>query len=667
MKKMKLLPLLAIRGVIQNGQVYYPYIAAGIFSVFTYFAFASILCNDIIATLPKSAYAWMMLSIGKVLLAIILLFFLIYANSFLVKRRQKEFGLYNILGLEKKHIAGIMLMETVFLYAVVMIGGVLLGVVLTKLLFLLLLRMSGMPADVHFTFELQAFRETAVFYAGVFLVNYAEDLRLVGKAKPVELMSGGRRGEKEPRFLAICAILGAAALGFGYWTAVTAKMDSMIFINFFLAVFLVIVGTYLLFTSGSIAALKFLRSRKGIYYNPKNFITISGMLYRMKKSAASLSNICIFSTMVIITLICTISLYAGMNDMIHFVCPYDMTVHFRDGKVDQKEVEQKISELEDKYGIAVQRVDIYDSLGLSCRQDGNAFIIREGDFNYANDYKVSFLTLEEYKEIENLEEGLSENEVFIYCSGRDFGYDSVNFFGKELRVKEELQSFFPKPKAEQSLFSAEYIIIVKDWQIKNDCIRVWAKQNGVEEIDAFLDSDTRYVNILLQGKDEEKTDLLNEFAIWCQARPGFSKYDDGVDERASMVAMYGGLLFIGVLFGVIFFMCLILIMYYKQIQEGYEDQGGFNIMKKVGMSDREIRSTVHRQIIMVFGLPLIGAVLHTMAGMHMVQKLMAVIDLFNWFLMAWCTVGVVVLFVLVYGISYAATSKVYYQIVKQSQ
>jgi len=663
-KKMKLLPLLAVKGIIQNGQVYFPYLAAGIFSVFTYFVFASILCNDIIATLPKSAYAWMMLSIGKALLVVILLFFLIYANSFLVKRRQKEFGLYNILGLEKKHIGGIMLAETVFLYCVVLFLGVLLGVVLTKLLFLLLLRMSGMPADVQFVFAFSAFRETAAFFAVVFLVNYGVDLRLVGKAKPVELMSGSRKGEKEPRFLVFYAVLGAAALLYGYFTAITAQVDSMIFMNFFLAVFLVIVGTYLLFTSGSVAVLKFLRNRKGIYYRPQNFITISGMLYRMKKSAASLSNLCIFSTMVIITLVCTISLYAGMDGMLHFICPYDATVHFRDQKPDQEAVRSKISELEDQYGIEVERVDIYDALKLSCRQDQNAFVVRKDGFDYANDYSLSFLTLEEYGEIEDQEAELLENEVLIYRSGRDFGYDTVNFFGKELSVKKELSDFFPKPKAEESVFRAEYIVVVKNQQVKEDCIRIWAQQNGVEDVEAFLGSDTRYVNILLQGEDEEKADFLKKFAAWSQGLSGFTEYEDGVDERASTEAMYGGLLFIGVLFGLIFFMCLILIMYYKQVQEGYEDQGSFHIMQKVGMSDKEIRSTVHRQIVMVFALPLAGAVLHTAAGMQMVRKLMAVIDLFNWPLMVWCTVGVVVLFVLLYGISYLITSKVYYRIVK---
>lgn len=665
MKKIKLLPLMAVKGVIQNGQVYYPYAFAGIFSVFTYFTFASILCNDIMATLPKSAYAWMLLTIGKGLLAIILLFFLIYANSFLVKRRQREFGLYNILGLEKKHIAGMMLLETILLYAAVLAGGVILGLVLTKLLFLLLLRMSGMPTDVRFTFEFQAFRETAVFFACVFLVNYAEDLRLVGKSKPVELMSGSRKGEKEPRFLVVYAILGAAALGFGYWTAVTARMDSMIFMNFFSAVFLVIIGTYLLFTSGSIAVLKILKNRKGVYYRPGNFITISGMLYRMKKSAASLSNICIFSTMVIITLVCTVSLYGGMESIVQFVEPYDMIIHFRDSKVKREEAEQIAARLEEKYGIAVQRVDVYDAQKLSCRKEGNSFGVREGDFYYEDDYSVRFLTLEDYQRIEDYGAGLSEDEVLIYCSGSDFGSDSVNFFGKELRVKEELTDFFPAPKAEQDTFDAEYIIVVRDQSAKDEYTRLWAVQNGVEDVEAFIKSDTQYVNILLQGKDEDKAGFLNEFLIWGQAKPGFSKYEDGVDDRASIVSMYGGLLFIGVLFGLIFFMCLILIMYYKQIQEGYEDQGGFHIMQKVGMSDREIRSTVHRQIIMVFGLPLIGAVFHTVAGMHMVQKLMAAIGFFQQSMLVLCTIGIVVLFVAVYGISYTATSKVYYKIVRQ--
>ena len=246
MKKLKLLPSMAFKGIINNGNVYYPYLAAGIFSVFTYFVFASILQNDLVKTLPKSAYAWVLLTIGKGLLAIILLFFLIYANSFLVKRRQREFGLYNILGLEKKHIGSMLFFENVLIYAVVLAGGIVLGLVLAKLLFLVLLRMCDLPIETEFVFEPKAFQETLLFFLVVHVINFVNNLWQMGKAKPIELMSGSKKGEKEPRFLWIYALLGVAALGSGYQISITSRIDSMIFTDFFMAVFLVIVGTYCL-------------------------------------------------------------------------------------------------------------------------------------------------------------------------------------------------------------------------------------------------------------------------------------------------------------------------------------------------------------------------------------------------------------------------------------
>lgn len=239
--RIKLLPQLAWKGIVSNGSVYYPYLAAGIFSVFIYFVFASILHNDIVKLIPKSAYMWILMQMGQGLLSIILVCFLIYANGFLIKRRRKEFGLYHILGLEKKHIGVMMLFETVILYVWTIAGGIIFGVVLSKLMFLLLLRICRLSADISFVFEPLAFRETLAYFAVVFLVNYVWGLWEVGKARPVELMSGSKKGEKEPRFLWLYAILGAASLGAGYYCSITAKVDSMIFINFFLAVFLVII------------------------------------------------------------------------------------------------------------------------------------------------------------------------------------------------------------------------------------------------------------------------------------------------------------------------------------------------------------------------------------------------------------------------------------------
>lgn len=663
--RIRLLPKLACKGIVSNKNVYYPYLAAGIFSVFTYFIFASILRNDIIKLMPKSAYMWVLLELGKGLLSIILMIFLVYANGFLVKRRRKEFGLYHMLGLEKKHIGVMMFFESFVLYAVALSGGVGLGIVFSKLFFLLLLRICRMPAEIGFIFEPAAFRETLVYFGVVYLINYAGSLWEVGKARPIELMSGSKKGEKEPRFLWIYAIFGMAALCVGYYCSITAKVDSMIFINFFMAVFWVILGTYLLFTSGSIAFLKWMKTRKKRYYKPQNFITVSGMLYRMKKSAASLSNICIFSTMALITLICTAALCIGLDGSVHFVYPYDLKMSYREAKVDRQNVMSKIEELEEQYQCKISRIDVYDEVTLHVKQDGNRFRMQTGE-DYAGEYQIDILIQDDYNHVADRTVHLAQDEALIYCSGLDFGYDTVDFFGKIFRVQEELDNFFPYPKADGNTFNARYMMVVKDREVRDACIRACCEVYGVADTDEYIESvDTQRIRLLLQGADEEKKAFVEAFSEWGQEQPGFESLQNGIEWRENTRVMYGSLLFIGILFGMIFFMCLILIMYYKQVTEGYEDRNNFGIMQKVGMSDREIQGAVHKQILMVFGLPLAGALLHTMAGMFMVKCLFAVISLFDMRLFVGSIIGVSALFVVVYGVSYLVTAKTYYRIVKQ--
>ncbi len=302
MNKMKLLPVMAYRGVKQNRLVYRPYLMTCFFSVFSYYLFASLLHNDLMERLPKAAYAWMMLAIGKGLLSIILLLFLLYAGSFLQKRRKRELGLYSLLGLERKHIGILLLWENAGLYLVSVSAGILLGFVLNKLMFLILLRMSRLDVEVAFYFSEAAVVETFRYFAVVFLCIYIKSLWGFYRLKPTELMTESRKGEKEVRHVWLWTVVGGITLVCGYYISVTSKLDSMIFTDFFLAVFLVVLGTYFLFTSGSVTFLRFLKARKSIYYRPANQVTISGMLYRMKKNAAGLSNICIFSTMLLIDL-----------------------------------------------------------------------------------------------------------------------------------------------------------------------------------------------------------------------------------------------------------------------------------------------------------------------------------------------------------------------------
>ena len=664
-KLWKILPGLAWKGVGSNGTVYYPYFGAGIFSVFTYFVFSSILHNDIIRILPRSAYAWIMLQIGRGLLGIILLPFLFYANSFLIKRRKKEIGLYSILGLEKKHIGIMFLTETVITFGVVLAGGIISGIILSKFLFLLLLRMTGMPVDVEFVFYPAAFAETAVFFFWVYMVNLVYNWMQIGKSRPAELLSASKKGEREPRFLWLCAAAGVLVLGEGYKISMESRMDSSIFTNFFLAVFLVIVGTYLIFTSGSIAFLKLLKKRKGFYYRPANFITVSGMLSRMKKNAASLVNICIFSTMVIITLVCTSSLYLGMDGVLYFNYPFDMDAHFRESGFREEQSGTKLRELEEKYGLQVKENLNYRKISLGCGKTGNAFGVEFAERTRQEDnYRVNLLLEEDYNRMENRAASLGEEEVVIYSEGADFGYSEVIFSGKEFTVKEEAAELRIAPKAGKNSLSGEFFLIVRDEGVWNGLADRWMTENGIEDKEGFLDERTeRVLRLDVEGDAAENAAFIEEYGSWCSTQPGYAGFSNNLENRADSREMMGGLLFIGVLFGLIFLMCLLLIMYYKQISEGYEDKENFEVMQKVGMSGGEIRKTVHKQILLVFYLPLFGAVLHTAAGLFMVDKLFGAIYFYDTRLMVECAAGTVLLFAAVYGLSYWYTASVYYGIV----
>lgn len=665
MNRRKLLPMMAVKGIMTNGIVYYPYIMAVIFSAFTLFAFSSILHNDLINILPHRAYAWILLELGKYLLKYIMFFFLLYANSFVIKRRRKEIGLYSLLGLEKKHIGVMLFLENCIIYGITMAGGILLGVMLSKLLFLLLLKLSRLPLNVEFVFSPGAFTETLLYFAIVFLLLFAGQLWEIGKSRPAALLSGGRKGEKEPRLLVLWTVAGIVFLAAGYRTSVQAKMDSMIFINFFMAVFLVVGGTYFLFTSGSVFFLKAVRRHKRLYYKTKNFITISGMYYRMKKSAAGLVNICIFSTMVLITLICTVSLYLGLEGVTHFLDPYDLELELDEGALSSERFSEKLNELTSQYGLTVRRADVFETISLSCSLEEGVFGVKKEDDRDKKNCDVIIMTLADYEKISGETESLSEQEALLYAEGADFGRKTFCFMGMEGTVRKEVQYLFPYPKSKERL-GGRYLLIVRDDAVRDGYVRAWAEANGVQDMEAFLNSGICRACVVLNGEEEEKRAFVDALAEWGWEQPGIRGGKDGIEHRGELCSMYGGLLFIGVIFGFDFFLCLFIIMYYKQISEGYEDRQNYVIMQKVGMSGDEIRSTVHKQILFVFGLPLAGAFAHTFAGMFMVRRLMCAIDFFDTGLMQKCALIVSVVFALLYAASYFKTAGTYYRIVNHT-
>lgn len=657
-RKLSLLPGMAVNNIRKNGSTYFPYIGVSIFALFTYFVFDLIQRNDVMMTVPKGAYAAALVMIGFVLLGLIMVPFLYYTNSFLIKRRKKELGLYSILGLEKKHIGVMMFWESLIIYGVVTVSAIILGLLFSRLVFLLLLNLAKMQVDVEFTISPVAIIDTLIFYAFITGLNLFVNLVQVGKANPVELMSDARRGEKEPRFVALWSIAGVLALGIGYRMAVLSRLDNMIFTNFFLAVFLVIIGTYFLFTSGSISFLRILKGRKKFYYRPENFITISGMLYRMKKSAASLSNICVFSTMVMITVACTVSVYLGMDSIVSYRISRDVEVFYSYSEnPDLEQIRQQAALLAEKNNVLLKDELVFSYAEVKTCQEGNRMRDRRQDDNYMNWTIVKLMTVDAYNEMEGASVSLEEGQALIFSTGADFLADRILMGDEEFVIKEELQSNSFCEKKVNDTFNKEYLLVVRDM----DAVTRAGASFGV---DGIRDTTCRY-GFNPSGEKENIDSFSQELNQYASEVTGFMGFSDHRERMSEQESMYGGLLFIGIFFGSIFLICLLIIMYYKQITEGFEDQKNFEIMQKVGMSDGEIRRTIRKQVSMVFALPLVGALLHTVMGMKMVCMLLGAINFFETNLLIIVSAAVCLVFACVYVLCYSRTSRTYYRIVKQ--
>ena len=661
MNKTVLLPKMALNNMITQKASYGPYMFASIAAIFTYFVFDIVLKSGIMETVPRSVYAYVLVSIGFWLLAIILVPFLYYVNSFLIKRRKKELGLYHILGLEKKHIGVLLFWESLLLYVVVILSSFALGLLFSKGIFRLLLWATNLPADAPFRIAPVTFLDTIVFYAGVMALNLFVNLVQVGKAKPVELLNSAKKGEKDaPKKVWPLAILGALLLGAGYYIAIISKIDVMLFINFFLAIFLVVMGTYFLFTSGSMIILKRMKARKKSYYQAENFITISGLISRMKKSAASLSNICIFSTMVMITLICTVSVVTGIDGANQAMYPGDAEICFSGTEeADRQQVLETVETAAQDHGLELTEIWYMEGCRINYDQVNDTLLEfdRKREIPITDHSCMFVLTLEEFNRMEGCSEKLQDNEVILFSSGPDFGYDHVTLLNGERFSAREIRKCSFGMKSKSNVYEDSLLMVVKD---RDERARI-AGIYGLEEGDCLLN----IYRIRTNAKAKEFDTFYQDLNERVSGKEGFAYISNHRENSAEMTGMYGGLVFIGIFFCTIFVICLLIIMYYKQVAEGFEDKQNFEMMQKVGMSDEEIRRTIGKQVRVVFLLPLIGAIIHTIVGMHMVLELLAVIGFYQSEFILLCTACVCVLFTLIYIFSYGRTAKAYYRIVTQ--
>lgn len=656
MCKTSILPRLALNSIKKSASSYMPYVFATSFAVSLFFIFSAIVVNPMIQKLPHAEYLSMLMQIGKVLLGFVLIPFCFYTNSFLMKQRRREIGLYSILGLEKRHIGFIIGAETVTVYLASMLLGIVTALVFSRLIFLMLLNITKLPIDIRFMAEPSCYIETAAFFGSIFLLNLLINLIQISKVSPVELFRSARHGEKQPKRLWPSALLGAVALGGGYYLAVNFKLNGYFLLVVFGAIFLVLIGTYCLFASGIIALLRILKKNHSFYYNKKNFVTISGMLYRMRKNAASLSNICIFSTMVIITLICTVSLFQGLGSIADYRYPYDVDIRFINDQFTQREeLQQEILAQAKSKNVTVSNLIAFEYVSMRIVKHESTFVLPQDADEYSSIDTVRVLTLADYNRIENAQMTLGDDELLFFSTGQDSNYQELSLAGKNYRVKKELESLCFETKEPHSLIETYYLVV-------SDSKEQAYLYNAMNRT---ADQWVYTVRFDLSGNQADQEQFLAVINQGTAQMPGFSMFDSRMEGAQQDTTILGGLLFLGIFFGIIFMVCMIMIMYYKQLSEGFEDKTNFDVMQQVGMSQPEVKSAIRRQILIVFFLPLLMALLHTTIALGPVETMMNTLNLYNHRLIILSALGVSAVFAVAYILSYHMTAKAYYRIVRR--
>lgn len=659
MNKRGLYRKLARTNIRKNTRTYLPYIAACIMTVAMFYNMYFLAGNS--AT--KSGSLKSMLEMGKWLVGIFSFFFLFYTNSFLVRRRKKEFGLYNILGLEKRHIAKVMLWETLYT-ALAGIGlGLVSGILFSKLMILLLYRILHFDIAYGFSISANGLAVTAVFFLVLFLLILLNSLRQVHTASPIELLHGTEVGEKEPRTKWLLAVIGVLCLGGGYYIAIATENPLAALTWFFFAVLLVIIGTYCLFTAGSIAILKMLRKHKAYYYKTSHFVSVSGMIYRMKQNAAGLATICILCTMVLVMISSTVSLYSGMDDLLDTRFAYDMkvTADYRPGdEFDRAQQLQKVKEAAGQSACTDIDIRDYTELYFPLVKTDDGFTADEEASSGVSDM-ISFyvLTQEDFKRIGGEQLELSDG-VAVYDSTESVS-DTFELFGDEFTVEKRLDSL-PQKSAMQDIVQV-ICVVVPDEEMLLNLYELKTQAVGDDQGAGI----NYIIGLDMNGSKEEKMACaeLVRTAVSQEADNSYVSYVESKQEsEADFYVTYGGLFFLGIFLGALFVMATVLIIYYKQISEGYDDAGKYEIMQKVGMSRQEVKASIRSQVLSVFFLPLLMAGVHIAFAFPIISRLLALMNLTNTVLFAGCTVTTLIIFAVFYAIVYALTARTYYRIVK---
>lgn len=655
---------LAVTNLKNNKQFYLPYLLAGMMSAMMFYIMRAIQGNTGIASMRGAGMLSIVLTMGLVVVGICASIFLFYTNSFVMKRRKKELGVYNILGMEKRHIAKVMAWESVILYLLSICGGLVTGIVFHKLAAMFLYKLTGISEKIPFYISGWGCLQTAELFGIVYVLMLFYNFLQVRLANPIALLHGDSVGEREPKAKWFLALGGVTCILVGYYLAVTVQ-DVIVAVGiFFIAVLLVIAGTYILFTSVSIAFLKMLKNNKKYYYQTTHFITVSGMLYRMKRNAVGLANICVLSTMVLVTISTTVCLYVGLEDSLKGKFPAEVGITlYRDSIPDVSERELLVEQLlaaGKEQGRELTEVLEYVDIVVVTHRDGNKVerFDNTNDSYYFTEMGMLYLmTRADYEKYTGHSYDVIPQGSVMVASPVPLEEESIVLFGTEYPVvkKIDFSEDFTN-KGMEGFINAQQLLYVV---VEDD-----------SSLTPFIaESEVKYhIEIETDGTPEERKMYalaVREVLDAHRAEAGFSTrtVTSRAEQRDVYMEMNGGFLFLGLFLGSMFLMITVLIIYYKQISEGFEDRERFAIMTKVGMGRSMVKSAINTQVRTVFFLPIVVAVIHLTMAFPMLKIILCMFGLMNTTLFVGCLVVTVAVFAVIYFVVFKLTSSSYYKIV----
>lgn len=653
----------ALNNLVKNKRFILPYIFSAIFTIASFYILTSLSLGKNLDKLPQGISATkQVLSLGVIVIAIFSAIFLFYTYSFLIKRRVREFGLYSVLGMTKKQIARILILETIFIAVITLVFGLAFGLLFDKLMLLVLLKLFTAGVSFGFVITPIAVFLTILLFGGIFFLLLIYTVIKISRLKIVALLKEENNGEREPKARFILAILGLGLTGYGYYLAQTIQNPIKAITMFFIAVLAVIFGTYLIFMAVSITVLKLMKNNKTFYYKPKNFISVSGLLYRMKRNAVGLANICILSTMVLVTMGTTSALYAGSEEAYNTRFPRDIIVNgYRSTEGKLTEIEKNVKKATQDAGVEAKDLVSYNMLNVVGRLNGTEISYETGNVGSLDKLRtVVVIELKDYNKVSKEQKTLNTGETLLFIDKKGkYEANEITVQGVNLKIKEKLTDFpGALGTAAANAFDTYYVVVKDNADVKKIESALKKKLNMSDEEGEVYN----YVGFNISDKTKEAKVIENFKQL---EKEGNINIEGKAENETNFKGFYASFLFIGVFISMIFVVSQVVIMYYKQISEGYEDKDKFGIMRKVGLTDRQIKQSIRSQVLMIFFTPLAIATLHTVVAYPFIEK---ILKLFlatdnNVFLIALAVT--IAVFAVFYLIVYLITSRIYYRIIKE--